>query len=225
MSPWIDRLTDAATVLVGACAVVVTGVVVSRELSGERDSTPPPGNPVLEVVEDWRPIAAEGHRLGPAEAAVTIVEFGDYGCSFCRDAARHLTAILREHREDVALVYRHLPLIDQSPAHLAAIAAECAGEQGAFWTFHDLLYRSSAWLYGSTSQVLVEMAAPADVPDIELFKACVGREGPVPAIAADLTTASDAGFRGTPTFLVNGRKYMGVLDSLEFGAIYEDLRR
>ena len=215
----IERLADVATILAGLGALLVGAAVVSGR------STPPvPIRQAGGYFEDWPEYAREGHRVGPPDAEVTIVEFGDYECPFCRQAEPHLQAILREHGEDVALVYRHLPLPTHQYAYSAARAAECAGEQGAFWPFHEFLYEEANWMNGAAREVFLDLAARAEISDQDAFADCIDRDEPVTSIARDQSTAVALGFTGTPTFLVNGLKYIGVIDSLQFDAIFDEAR-
>ena len=103
----------------------------------------PPGEA---TVTNWQRYADGGHRLGPETAAVTIIEFGDYQCPFCRASEPHLKAIRAKYGNDVALVYRHFPLPGHGSAFPAARGAECAGQQDRFWEFHELLYSTESWI-------------------------------------------------------------------------------
>jgi protein-disulfide isomerase len=76
---------------------------------------------------------------GPADAWVTIVEFSDFECPFCRDAEPTLEAVVAAHPADVRLVYKEYPLPFHDRAMPAALAADCAGQQDKFWDMHDLL--------------------------------------------------------------------------------------
>jgi protein-disulfide isomerase len=221
MATGSDRAADIATVIVAGCAVVVTALVIARHQAPA--AVAGDGNPVLKVLEEWEHFAHGGHRVGPSNAAITIVEFGDYVCPLCRDAVPHLEAMLRAYPEDVALVYRHLPLNEVSFA--AARAAECAADQGRFWEYHDLLFGGSAWQYGDTREHLLAIAAAARLPDISAFVSCIASDDPVATIATDQTIASDARIAGTPTFLVNGQMMRGVLDSIRFDEVYQGLGR
>ena len=96
-------------------------------------------------------IAGEEHTKGPRDAAITIVEFSDFQCPHCAEAFPDLRKLVRSH-SDVRLVFRHYPLDSScnaslpAPLHpnacLAAMAAECAGDQGRFWEYHDVLFEN-----------------------------------------------------------------------------------
>lgn len=122
-------------------------------------------------------------------------------------------------------MYRHLPLGDHDTSYPASRAAECAGAQDRFWQIHEALYLSSAWQYGSAAPVFEEMAREVGVPDMSAFSRCISEEDPVSAISQDQSVAYDSGVSGTPSFIINGRWYRGVVDSLRFDKIFEELAR
>jgi protein-disulfide isomerase len=218
MPAFLDRAADVATIVAALSAAVVTGVVVFR-------GPPQPAASAVTVVEDWERYVQGGHRIGPDDAAVPILEFGDYQCPFCKAAEPHLGAILQRY-DDVALVYRHLPLANLHPfAYAAASAAECAAEQDAFWPFHRLLFETDGWATLEPASVYDELATKAGVEDRERFSACLAVTDPADTIEADLAAAAALGFTGTPTFVVNGTTYRGLIDSLRFEAVYQEAIR
>src|SRR6266550_2538932 len=90
------------------------------------------------------PVGARDHVQGPADARVTLVEYGDFECPFCGAAYPELKRVLRELGPKVRFVFRHFPLAEEHPQ--AAEAAEAAAAQGKFWQMHDLLYLHQAAL-------------------------------------------------------------------------------
>lgn len=175
--------------------------------------------------DGWEDFARGGHRRGPGEAPITIVEFGDYQCAYCATAEYHLDAILRKYDGEVALIYRHLPL-DAHPLSMeAAEAAECAGRQGSFWEMHRLLFDDQRWSRADLVRSLVTLAEAAGVADPEAFRECFQNGEAAQAVRVDLRAADAAGFFGTPSFIVNGWVLMGVLDSIRFDEVYEAFLR
>jgi hypothetical protein len=115
-------------------------------------------------------VADSGPSAGPANAPVTIVEFSDYQCPFCRRAHPHLKEVLRRYPEQVKLVYRHFPLDSIHPqARAAAEAAACAQEQGKFWDYHEKLFTSDA---GFSAEALAAHAGEVGL-DVDAFARCV----------------------------------------------------
>jgi Na+/H+ antiporter NhaA len=148
------------------------------------------------------------HIRGPAEAVVTLVEYGDFQCPYCGQAEAVIRELL-QGRGDVEYVWRHLPLNDvHAHAELAAEAAEAAAAQGAFWEMHDLLLeRQPALEPEDLMAYAVELGLDHDrfVEDLER-RAGAGR------IAEDVDGADLSNVSGTPTFFINGRRHYGAYD-------------
>lgn len=104
---------------------------------------------------------------------MTIIEFGDYQCPYCRASEAHLEAIRREYGNDVSLVYRHFPLSGHGSAYSAARAAECAGKQDRFWEFHELLYSTTGWIEDTSEGGLAGLAEQTGVVSVEQFTRCL----------------------------------------------------
>ena len=219
MAKSLERMTDVASLCAGLAAVVVAGVVLYRTVAGDVS----PGNPPQEV-SGWQRYAGSGHRLGPETAAVTIIEFGDYQCPFCREAEPHLTAILGRFGNEVSLIYRHFPLPGHGSAFPAARGAECAGQQDRFWEFHRLLYSTDRWIENTSETGLAELAQQAGVASVREFTRCLGENDADHSVNADIATGEELGIPGTPAFLINGELHVGVLDSLRFEVMFERLR-
>jgi protein-disulfide isomerase len=161
-------------------------------------------------------IAINGHgpAKGPESAPVTVVEFSDYQCPFCRRAEPTVEQMLKEYAGKVRFEYRHFPLESIHPlARGAAEAAVCAEEQGRFWQFHDLLFTGSA--DGLAQAHLLESAAKAGL-DTAAFQACVAAGRGRARIDSDLAAGEAAGVTGTPAFFVNGVPFAGAIPIEEF---------
>jgi protein-disulfide isomerase len=153
------------------------------------------------------------HCRGPADASVTLVEYGDFQCPYCglaESAVRSLDA-----DEDVLFVWRHLPLVDVHPdAWLAAEAAEAAAVQGAFWEMHDLLIEHQDELKRDHLARYAEQLR-LNVPE---FKKALASRTQRSRIREDIASADLSGVSGTPTFFVNGRRHYGAYDAETLGA-------
>ncbi|MEP6591651.1 MAG: thioredoxin domain-containing protein [Gemmatimonadota bacterium] len=164
---------------------------------------------------------AAGHRIGVVGAQVTIVEFADFECPACRTfATRSMKAIRATYPTDVAMVFRHWPLEYHRFAYPAARAAECAGEQGRFVQYHDLLYAQQDSLGLKTFEAL---AGEAGVPNAQEFSKCVARRDSVPAIQRDVRAVLALRGTGTPTVVINGLHYTAVPDSASLDSIVRSL--
>lgn len=175
-----------------------------------------------------RPAVSEGdHVLGPDDAAVTLVEYGDFQCPHCARAHRVLPKVLKRLGDRARFVFRHFPLAESHPnAMHAAAAAESvaaqAGEEG-FWRMHDLMYDHQRDGDDSLDDAhLVHYAgqAGADPATVALDLAGDSYE---PVVKASFMTGVRSGVNGTPTFFVNGQRYEGDWTSADaFAAALEE---
>ena len=154
--------------------------------------------------------------LGATKAAVTIVEFSDFECRFCREVQPTLKQVLDSYGKDVRLVFKHLPLEGHRNAVSAARAAYCAGEQDRFWQFHDALFALD-----SLSPAVFEGVAAEVGLGLDRFKACLSSEQSRAAVIRDMETARSFRIDSTPSFLVNGKLIKGALSFAEFRKIIE----
>jgi Na+/H+ antiporter NhaA len=163
-----------------------------------------------EVIVDLAvPVDTErDHIRGPADAPVTLVEYGDLECPFCGRAEVVVRELLADFG-DLRYVWRHLPLNDVHPrAQPAAEASEAAALQGAFWEMHDLLFEHQGALQKAD---LVRYAAELGL-DGERFADDLRRHAGAARVAEDVDGADLSGVAGTPTFFVNGRRHHGAYD-------------
>ena len=149
------------------------------------------------------------HVRGPADAPVTIVEYGDFECPYCGQAEPVVREVLADVG-DVRYVWRHLPLTDVHPnAQLAAEAAEAAARQDAFWPMHDLLLAHQDAL---RPRDLVRYAGQLGL-DVERFTDDLRHHAGAGRVADDVEGADLSAVSGTPTFFVNGRRHRGAYDA------------
>jgi protein-disulfide isomerase len=153
---------------------------------------------------------------GAAKPAVTIVEFSDFECRFCRDVQPALKQVLESYAKDVRLVFKHLPLEGHRNALPAARAAYCAGEQDRFWQFHDALF-----VTGSLSPAVFDQVAADLGLGLTRFKTCLNSEQSRAAVVRDMETARSFRIDSTPSFLINGKLLKGALSFADFQKIIE----
>jgi Na+/H+ antiporter NhaA len=145
---------------------------------------------------------------GPAEAPVTLVEYGDFECPYCGQAESIIRELLSDFG-DLRYAWRHLPLNDVHPhAQLAAEAAEAAAAQGKFWEMYDLLLSRQENL---TLRDLVGYAEQLGL-DVEAFRGHLRKRKGAGRIAEDVESAELSSVSGTPTFFINGRRHYGTYD-------------
>ncbi len=197
---WIrlERLADLLTVLVGLSAILLCGFLVVDRLDGRTSG--PSLKREDEEVAGWRAIAQEGHRLGPADAGVVVVVFGDYECPYCRRAERALEALQEEYPADLAVVFRHFPLPSHPNAYKAAVLAECAVEQNRFESVHRSLFKAIEL----DNVNLEELARHTSIPDTLRYIECVRQQAGVAQIEVDIAAAKELGISGVPAFIVQG---------------------
>lgn len=207
-----DRILNAATVVIAACAVIVVGLLVRREFFVDSPSADPARGPV--VVEDWQRLLNGDRQEGSSSPRMTVVEFVDYQCPFCLQAERRIDQLREEYPDDLAVSYRHLPLAIHPHAFDAAVASECAGEQGLFLTFHDVLFENQMAI---GIDPWIDFAKRAGVPDHDRFLACLDEDAPRDRVEADMALAQSIGVTGTPSFVVEGLLLEGLpgVDSME----------
>lgn len=196
------------TGLMLGCALIVTGAVVHRIFRGPTYA--PSAGPSIRTERNWERYAVDGQVLGADDAPVTIIEFSDFQCPFCRRFADYHDS-LTTLGISVKVIYRHLPAPNHPYALTAAIASECAGAQGRFEKMHDALFSlpdslgRAPWWY---------FARIAGVSDSAAFERCLGN--PQPRLAQDTAAGRRLKVRGTPTLLIHDQRVEGVptFDSL-----------
>jgi protein-disulfide isomerase len=156
--------------------------------------------------------AEDDHVLGDPAAPVTVLEYGDYECPYCAAAAPVLRRLVEESDGGVRLVFRNFPIADRHPYALtAALAAEAADAQGAFWAMHDLIFaRQDRLDDASLRSYAEELGLDADRVVGEAAQPFGDK------VEADFAAALTAGVAGTPTVFVDGRQFSG---RVEIGAL------
>ncbi|MFC1680638.1 DsbA family protein [Pseudomonadota bacterium] len=139
--------------------------------------------------------------LGSPDAPITLVEFTDYQCPYCSRFSKTTLPQIRKQYIDtgkVRLVVKDLPLAFHVNARRAAEAAHCAGDQGQYWSMHDVLYQNTKQLGDADLYTYAEQISL----DVDAFRQCLDSDRYVAAIDKDLAEARDVGITGTPTFVI-----------------------
>jgi protein-disulfide isomerase len=156
-------------------------------------------------------------RRGPAAAPVTIVEFSDFQCPYCRRAEATLVELLSRYAGQISLVHKDMPLDQIHPeAQSAAEAARCAGEQDKFWQYRDALLGLS-----SLGRDAYEQTAQSLQLDAAKFRACLDSRKFVAQVRADAAEAAAPGVESTPTFIVNGTVLEGAQPVAAFAKLID----
>jgi protein-disulfide isomerase len=154
---------------------------------------------------------------GSMQAPVTMVEFGDYECPYCKGVEPMLSKLQAQYGPKLAIAYKDAPLPMHNLAKKAAEAAHCAGEQGKYWEYHDRLF--------STRQLetpqLKEHARALKL-NAEQFDKCLDSGSQSALVDAQLEEAQKFQVEGTPTFFINGRLYSGAFTVEQFSAVINE---
>ncbi|MFD1545376.1 Na+/H+ antiporter NhaA [Nonomuraea guangzhouensis] len=205
-------------ILSGSLLAALLGGVIFR-LAWDRGGVcaPPDAEPEEELPELLaEPVGPDDHVRGPADAPVTIVEYGDFECPYCGRLHPILDELLRKN-SDVRLVFRHFPLRTIHPrAFPAALLAEAAAKEGRFWEMHDTLYDNQRFLTDT------DLARYADELDVEPWSDIPGQSAP---ITRDEESGRASGVRGTPTLFLNGVRYQGDMDLRSITKAVESARQ
>jgi protein-disulfide isomerase len=152
------------------------------------------------------PVAGRDHIQGPADAAIALLEYGDFECSVCGEVYPVIKEIRRRLGDDLCFAFRHFPMTNVHPhAEHAAEAAEAAGAQGSFWAMHDLLFENQDALEDEDlARYALALGLDARRLMAEVLSGAHARR-----VREDFRSGVRGGVNGTPTFFINGERYDG----------------
>jgi formate-nitrite transporter family protein len=163
----------------------------------------------------------DDHTRGPGDAAVILVEYGDFECEDCAAAYLMLMELLDEAGDQVCFIYRHFPMSQVHPnAQRAAEAAEAAASQESFWEMHDMLFANQDALDDDSLRNYAEKIGL----DMERYDQEIDNELHADRVRDDFLSGVRSGVNGTPTFFINGERFdgpaskAGLLDAIENAA-------
>lgn len=162
--------------------------------------------------------AADSQRKGSATAPIQIVEFSDFQCPYCVRGTETVAKVVEHYGDKVSLVFRHFPLSFHKEAHLASQGSECAGDQGSFWEFHDLLFANQQALQPAD---LMSYAAQLKL-DEQAFDACIKGGTKAGKVDADMAAGELIGMNGTPGFYINGIPLTGAVPFENFKTVIDE---
>jgi len=140
------------------------------------------------------PVTDADHVKGGKRAKVTLIEYSDFECPFCGRFAPTVKQVIDTYGDDVRVVYRHFPLSFHPQAQPAAVASECAAEQGKFWEYHDGLFENQATLGSATFSRIAQNVGL----NVGKFESCLSSGKYDQAVQDDLASGTAAGVGGTP---------------------------
>ncbi len=182
-----------------------------KEKYGVTGAVPFPDLPRIEVSVDDDP------SIGPDAAPVTIVQFAEYQCGYCGAARETLDKVMEAYDGKVRMVYRDFPLGFHDRAIPAAVAANCAGEQGKYWEMHNRLMDDQQDLAEATFQ---SYAKELEL-DLGKFETCRADPAQTAEVKADMDDGQKAGVSGTPAFFINGIMLSGAQPFEQFQTIID----
>ena len=187
-----------------------------------RQAAPAPSAPLPAAADTFR-----GYTLGTEAAPVEVTEYSDFECPFCASFATVQMPVIREQliaSGKVRWRYRDFQLPSHRYSRYAALAAQCAGEQGKFWEMHDQLFSHHQWAQtGKNPRSLFRDFARAVGADLDKYDACMDSQRYAGRIDAGLRAGEAVGVRATPSFFVNGRSFEGRSTSDDFKALVDSL--
>jgi protein-disulfide isomerase len=153
--------------------------------------------------------------LGPNDAPVTVVEFTDFQCPFCRRAEPTIKELRDKYGDKMRLVHRDFPLPFHRQAFKAAVAAHCAGDQGHFWQYHDALFADQSKL-GNDEFKAIAKKLDLNMPQ---FQNCLDKDEHADQIKKDIAAGEALGVDGTPAFFINGVSLVGAQPPEKFESL------
>lgn len=185
------------------------GLDVLRKKWSVTMNLPPPVF-VSELDDGVSPVKGATHPI------VTIVEFSDFECPFCKQVQSALKQTLERYGREIRLVFKHLPLEGHRNSLPAARAAFCAAEQDRFWQFHDALFAAGNLSPPGFEQIAADLGL-----GLAKFQECIASERSRAAVVKDIEAARLLRIESTPSFVVNGRVINGTLSFADFQKIIE----
>ncbi len=155
--------------------------------------------------------------IGPDNAPITVIEFSDFNCPYCRQFNQvTFKALMDAYPNQIHFVYRDFPITSQE-SYIAAQAAECAGDQGAYWAFHDALFSGQYNLGRDAYQAYAEALGL----NSDALLACIDSDKYGDEVQKDAHDAASLGVTGTPTFFVNGIPLVGAQPLAQFTRVID----
>jgi protein-disulfide isomerase len=155
--------------------------------------------------------------IGPADAPITIVEFSDFNCPYCRKWQQEtFPALMASYPGQIHFVYRDFPVTSQE-SYIAAQAAECAGDQGKYWEFHNALFSGK---HGLGTDAYTQYAKEIGIDGQSLLD-CISSGKYADEVQADAAYAASLGATGTPTFFINGLPFVGAQPLANFKQVID----
>jgi len=196
--------------------ITIWSLIIVLFLSGSAVAQPIKGDEIFAY------LAKDGPKRGSDKAPVTLVEFSDFRCSFCRKFWQTTLPVLDKkyiRTGKVRFIYRHFAVLGK-PSEVAAQAAECAGEQAKFWEYHDKLFAKAGSPLAFSGEKLKGYAKELGLKS-QAFNQCLDSEKHLKKVEGETAIAAFLGARGTPAFFLNGQLIVGAQPFEVFESLIE----
>ena len=193
-----NTLNNVLTGTLVLCAILVTGAVTKQTFFPRR-AIAAAALPAPRTITGWEKLADEGNVVGGQTSPLKIVYFSDFQCPYCADLRLALDTLQARHPRQIQVVYRHFPVPGHVFARDAAVASECAAQQGRFDPYHAALFQHQDSL-GAIPWVRI--AVESSVPDTARFQRCRTEPWAAGRVAADEKMAQSLGITGTPSIII-----------------------
>lgn len=224
--PWFKRWWGILAIVI--LSLLIIDVVVLYVQAVQKIKNPSAGE-IQKALEEQRAIRlkaikgpGDNFSYGASNPQVTIYEFADFSCPYCRDSYAGMRKVTSEYKDKVKIVYRDYTLHKNSLD--LALGARCAGEQGKFWEMHDVLFSNQDRLSGSED---VKSDLNSIASELKLnaaqFKTCLDSQKYLSKIKTDFDDAETLKIKGTPTWFVNNYEITGYMSEEKFRELVSGL--
>ncbi len=173
-----------------------------------------PGQDIKVKVE----VTAQDPSKGAKNAKVTVVEFTEFQCPFCKRASNNLSTLAKDFGDKVKVVFKHFPLSFHERAHISAQASMCMHDQGKFWEYHDVLFENNHALQDTD----LKRYAKQLNADMKQFEECLASGKHKAKVDKDFADAQKYGVSGAPTYFINGVAIVGAVPYTEIKQAVEN---
>lgn len=208
----ISGIIFLAMLVFGAYVYILVNKIKSGDIADVTQSI----QKIMQTPGHYQMESATSAWIGSANPKLTIVEFADFNCPFCKKSYPIIREISQKYKNDVKIIFRHYPITQDSSLDLA-LASECANEQNMFWHMHDKFFQTE-----NPSSKISQISSQLPF-DQNKFDACFKQQKYLNKIRLDLADAEKAEIKGTPTWFINGHKVEGEIPREVFLGVIEAL--
>ena len=225
--PWYKKWWGILIIALIFFAILDVSVTYFQELYKIKNPAPIDVQKTLEEQRAIRLKALQGpgdnFSYGTSSPQVTIIEFADFACPYCRDSYAGMRKVMQEYKDKIKIIYRDYPLHTNSLD--LALAARCAGEQNKFWEMHDVLFANQDRLNSGTNVIKEDLNSIATELKLNTaqFSSCLDSQKYLSKIKIDFDDAQTLEIKGTPTWFVNGYELTGYMSEDKFRELISGL--